>query len=683
MEVKELEKRLNIFMWAMTLIFAFLAAGLLNLQILNGDEYEAMAQGNRMRIVPTTAARGVFKDRYGRDLVNSRPSFTVSFYNANIPEEDRSYAFDELSDILQMPRFSQITGEDHTVGDGGRISAKFGPLAADSVVVTKTNTGEILSPLKIDTASGRIDLDTEKGVQVTLSYGYDTFENRIRSQGYKKFIPVRLKTDVDFKTVSLLEEKRLPGVTIEIEPMRNYLYGDLGSHIFGYVGEVNREELETLKEKGYRPGDLVGKMGLEKVLEGYLKGKDGGKQVVVTATGTPTSVLGEVDPIPGHTVNLTTDAKIQQVAEMSLREQLHKLQNDPYKPYPNAKRGAAVVLKVKTGEVIAMVSVPGFDPNMFARGITQREWNEIVESPLKPMVNQVIAGTNPPGSIFKMVTATAALEEKVTNEYESFFDPGVYWTILPKKDWKPGGHGIVNIVKAIAESCNIYFYEMGRRLGIDNLEKYTKMYGLGQLTGIELPGEKEGSIASKQYKIDHFTRPDDKVWYPAETLDAAIGQGYNSFTPLQVADYVAAVANEGYWMKPHLIKSIVSASGEVVLEKEPELGGEVTASPETFRIIKKGMRGVTSPGGTAYSVFANFPVEVAGKTGTAEWDTKMDSHGWFAAFAPIEDPEIAVVVFIEQAGSGGSTGGPVAKAVFETYFNLTDDKGRLEYMMQP
>ncbi|WP_422444563.1 penicillin-binding protein 2 [Thermoanaerobacterium sp. DL9XJH110] len=692
MDVKKLEKRLQVFTAVVVCVFIFLTTGLSMLQIVKGDEYEKLAQENRIRLIPITAPRGTFKDRFGRDLVNSRPSFTVSYMNVNSKKEEQEEVFKILSDILKIQPYTDVSNERYTIDENRKIYLNQVPvvdgngdgrLDSGDVRIVEESTGRKVVPLKVDFSSGEIEFDLKPGTVVLASYRYDTFKNKIRDQGYKKYMPVRLKTDVDFQTIARIEERRLPGVVIEVEPIRNYIYGNIGSHIYGYVGEINREELNALKDKGYRPGDLIGKMGLEKVLEPYLKGKDGGQQVEVTATGKPIKVLGTQEPVPGATVNLTIDARIQQVAENALREQMLKLQTDRHKPFPNAKRGAVVALNVKTGEILAMVSLPDFDPNMFARGITQKEWNELSRNPLKPMVNLAVAGTYPPGSVFKMVTATAALEKKVTTEKEYIYDPGVYWTIAPKKDWKPGGHGTVNIVKALAESCNIFFYEMGRRLGIDNIEKYARMYGLGNLTGIELPGEKAGTVASRKYKAAVFKRAEDKIWYPAETLDAAIGQGYHSFTPLQIADYVAAIANEGYWMKPHLIKSIVDASGKVILEKKPEVGGTVDVSKKTFEIIKKGMRQVVLPGGTAYSVFSDFPIPVAGKTGTAQWDLTKTPHGWFVAFAPFDDPEIAVVVFIEQAGSGGVTGGPVAKAILESYFHLNDNSSQEDYLVQP
>ncbi|MCF6096595.1 penicillin-binding protein 2 [Thermovorax subterraneus] len=679
MDVKKMEKRLHIFTWVAVGVFLFLSIGLFMLQIVHGVEYEKLAQENRIRIVPVTAPRGVFKDRNGKELVNSKPSYTVSYMNVNSTPSEQERVFKELSEILNIPEITRVVKERYTVGENGEIVLEKLPLQdisgdgkvdAGDIEVINERTQKSVNIKSIEVSTGKVILDAPKGEAVFVSYSYNTFKNKIRDLGYKRYMPVRLKTNVDMETVAKIEERRLPGVYIEVEPIRNYIYGSLAAHVFGYVGEINQEELKALRDKGYRPGDLVGKMGLEKVLETYLKGENGGRQVEVTATGKPIRTLGEKPAIPGATVNLTLDLKLQQVAEKALEEQLKKLQTDKRNPLPNAKRGAVVVLNVKTGEVLAMASYPSFDPNMFARGITQKEWESLASNPLRPMVNIAISEVYPPGSVFKMVTATAALEEKVTDENEKIRDRGVYWTIAPKKDWKPGGHGIVDMVKAIAESCNIYFYEMGRRLGIDTIEKYARMYGLGKPTGIELPGEKSGNVASREYKQKVFSRPEDKIWYPAETLDAAIGQGYHQYTPLQIATYISAIANEGYWMKPYLVKSIVDSKGNVVYERKPEVAGKVQVSKKTFEIIKRGMRGVVLPGGTAYSVFSDFPIAVGAKTGTAQWDVKKTPHGWFVAFAPFDDPEVAVVVFIEQAGTGGTTGGPVAKAVLSAYFNL-------------
>jgi len=687
--LKRMEKRIYIMTWMLLFIFLFLSSGLFLLQVVKGSDYEKMAEENRIRIIPVTAPRGIFKDRNGRILVNNKPSFTVSYTNVKSTEKERDEVFKELSEILNMPLITHVVNEQYTVNDKNEVvldklplvdSNSDGKVDEKDIKIIDQDTGSYISPAKMELDKGKLYFDgsVKPGTSLLISYSYNTFKNKIRDLGYKKYMPIRLKTNVDFETVARIEEKRLPGVVIEVEPIRNYIYGSEAAHIFGYVGEISKNELEALKDKGYRAGDLVGKMGLEKVLEPYLKGTNGGKQVEVNAFGKPIKVLGEIPPVPGDTIILTIDSELQRVAEKALQDQLLKLQTDKIKPFPNAKRGAVVVLNVKTGEVLAMASVPSFDPNMFARGLTAKEWEDLSNNPLKPLVNIAISETYPPGSVFKMITAIAALENNITNEKETIYDRGVYWTILPKKDWKPGGHGVVNMIKAIAESCNIYFFEMGRRLGIDLIEKYAKMFGLGQITGIELPGEKAGVVASREYKEKTFKKAEDKIWYPAETLDAAIGQGYHQFTPLQIACYISAIANEGYWMKPYIIKSIVDANGRTVFDSKPEIAGKVNVSKKTFEIVKQGMRGVVSPGGTAYGVFSNFPIPIAAKTGTAQWDLKKAPHGWFVTFAPYDNPEIAIAVFIEQAGSGGSTGGPVARAILEEYFHLNSNADAVE-----
>jgi len=379
MQIKKLHKRLNILLGAVIAIFVILTVGLSALQIVKGDEYEKLAEENRIRIIPITAPRGIFKDKNGRELVNNRPSFTVSYMSVKTDKETQEQVFAVLREILKIPLYTEVANEKHIVNEDKKITLSKLPLVdkngdgnmdISDITIVEESTGKALSPLKIDFNTGSITLDCKPDTAVLVSYNFDPLKNKVRGQSYR---PVRLKTDVDFQTVAEIEERRLPGVVIEVEPMRNYLYGSTASHIFGYVGEISQEELEAAKDKGYRPGDLIGKAGLEKVLEPYLKGVDGGQQVEVTASGKPIKVLGEKEPVSGYTVNLTIDIKLQQVAENKLKEQLIKLQTDKSNPYPNAKRGAVVVLNVKTGEVLAMASVPDYDPNMFARGITQKE----------------------------------------------------------------------------------------------------------------------------------------------------------------------------------------------------------------------------------------------------------------------------------------------------------------------
>lgn len=693
MDNKAVEKRFKIMTGIVFLIFAMLLIQLGNLQLVNADLYKRLSEGNRIRILPISAPRGNLIDRYGRVIATNRPGFTVSYLDMGNTDSEKEYVFETLSKILEIPRYTPIEEEKYTVPAQKSIRLKQRPIVdmngdgnldLDDVII-KSEEGNIIKPVKINYERGTVYLDIEPGKKIYISYVYDTIKNKIQEQGYKRFVPVRLKTDVSFETVARIEERRLPGVIIQVEPIRHYVYGETASHVIGYIGEINKNELEQYSDKNYSAGDYIGKEGLERVLELYLKGQDGGKQVEVTATGEFIRVLGEENAVPGNSVFLTLDLEIQKTAETALKEIMNKLQNDPYKPFPNAKKGAVVVMKVKTGEILALVSEPAFNPNLFAAGISQKEWEELSTDPLLPLFNRAVQGTYPPGSVFKMVTAAAALEKKVVTPTEIIdTNGGIYWTIAPKKcwAWQQGGHGRINIIEGLAKSCNIFFYEMGRRVGIDALEEYARKFGLGEKTGIELPREQTGTVAGRSYKEKIFTREEYKRWYPAETLDAAIGQGFHSYTPLQIARYVSAIANGGDLVKPYLVKKIVNPQGEVIEEKKPEILGHISISRETMDIIKKGMKAVVEPGGTAWGPLKGFPIPSAGKTGTAQWDIRYDNHGWFAGFAPYDDPEIAVVVFIEQAGSGGATGAPVARAIYEKYFKV-DTKEVKDYLIKP
>ena len=691
-EQKLINKRIKIINIAFVLVFAILFLQLINLQLVNAELYKKLSEGNRVRIIPIASPRGDFIDRYGKLIVTNRPGFTVSYLDMGSTAEEREYVFKSLREILDLPHFIYIDDEEYTVTNNRTIKLKQRPLGDrnsdeiidDNDIIIKNEEGKIIYPIKIDFNTNSIYLTLEPGEKIYVSYAYDNLKNKIIEQGYKKFIPVRLKTDVNFDAVAQIEEYDLPGVIIQAEPIRSYLYGETASHIVGYLGEINRSELEQFSEDNYKPGDYIGKEGLERVLEKYLRGQDGGRQVEVSAKGDFIRVLGHEEQIPGSSVFLTIDLEVQRTAEKALREMMYKLQNDPYKPYPNAKKGAVIVMNVKSGEVLALVSEPAFDPNLFVGGISKTDWEEL-NNPLKPLFNKAVQGTYPPGSVFKMITATAALETKSTTPKEIIDSRGgVYWTIAPKKcwAWKSGGHGRVNMITALAKSCNIYFYEMGRRAGIDALETYSRKFGLGEKTGIELPNEESGIVAARSYKEKVFKNASQKKWYPAETLDAAIGQGFHSYTPLQIARYISTIANNGKLVTPYLVKKIVNYEGEVILENKPKAPKDIGVSQETLNTIKEGMRAVVEPGGTAWGPFIGFPIAAAGKTGTAEWNSRYENHGWFASFAPYDDPEIAIVVFIEQAGSGGSTGGPIARAIYEQYFEI-NKKQIDDYLTKP
>ena len=478
------------------------------------------------------------------------------------------------------------------------------------------------------------------------------------------FEPVRLKIDVGQNIVAAIEERRseLPGVVVEILPVRNYVHNQMGVHVFGYVSEISEPELATMGDKGYRAGDLIGQSGLENKYDPFIKGTDGGSLIEVDVAGRMVQVLSKKEPIPGNNIVLTIDYRLQKAAEEALDEQLKFLQQQGGRR--NAKAGAVVVLNPKNGEVLAMVSRPAFDPNQFIGGISTKNWKAINDNPFHPMDNRAIAGEYPPGSTFKIVTGSAALELKKVSANEQIFDSGQHW-LVPKGNAAGEALGWINFHQALSMSDNVYFYEMGNRLGIDALEKYARLFGLGSYTGIDLPGESDGLVANRKYKELNYKED----WYLAETFDAAIGQGFQLATPLQMAVLMSEVANGGHRWRPHVVGKILSSKGELLKQAPIEETGHIDISPETLKLVRDGLRGVSEAGGTGAGVFANFPVPVAGKTGTAE-NPHGDDHGWFVAYGPFDDPRITVAVIIEQGGYGSSAAGPIARKILETAFNL-------------
>ena len=387
----------------------------------------------------------------------------------------------------------------------------------------------------------------------------------------------------------------------------------------------------------------------------------------VDAVGHPIRDQGKKAPIKGNSLQLTIDAKIQTLATRVLRENLERLQTLPYKPMLNAVAGAVVVLDINSGAVRALVSEPGYDPNIFVREkLSDVQWQELNDPILKPQLNRVLRGEYPSGSTFKMITAIAGLEKGVITPQDTINCTGFYWRVEPKRcwSWNRGGHGRVNLKRALAESCNIYFYDLGYRTGIQALTEYAALFGMGKPTGIDLhPSEEGGFLATPEWRREHFGEP----WQPGETLSAAIGQGFSTCTPLQMANYVAMIANGGIRYRPYLVDKVISPEGELIEDFTPEILDRVALAPETLTSVREGMQAVVEPRGTGYGTFVNCPVSVAGKTGTAE-NPHGDSHGWFVGYAPAQEPELVVAVLIEQGGGGSSAAAPVAREIFTAIY---------------
>ena len=471
------------------------------------------------------------------------------------------------------------------------------------------------------------------------------------------FDPIRIKSDVLPDIVTIIEEQKddYPGVVIEVLPIRDYIYGEYAAHVFGYVSEINEEELERRKDEGYKSGYIIGKFGLERIYDKDVRGVNGGDQVEVDVSGRPVQLLGRQSPVPGNDLILTIDKHIQEVAEQAVDAQLAIV---------HAHAAAAVVMNPQTGEVLAMVSRPAFNPNLFAGGISTQNWNVLNNNPYHPMDNKAITGEYPPGSTFKIVTGTAALAEHKVTPQEKIYDAGQHW-IIPKTNAAGEALGWINFQEAMAHSDNVYFYEMGNRLGIDALERYARMFGLGERTGIDLPYEAEGLVPNRKYKADNF---EDGEWYLSETFDAAIGQGFNLVTPLQAAMVMGEIAADGKRYQPHLVQRIVDVNGNTVREFQPKLLSELDVSPSIIRNVQDGLHQVTKIG-TAARVFAGFPIDIAGKTGTSENSQGRD-HGWFVAYGPYVNPNIVVAVIVEQGGFGSVSAVPIGRKILEAAFHL-------------
>lgn len=488
-------------------------------------------------------------------------------------------------------------------------------------------------------------------------------EGRRREQ----YIPV--KHDVDPETISRIIEARLdfPGVAVERYPVRSYPLGESAAHLFGHIGEIDQQELEIMRGSGYRLGDQVGKMGLEKTYETYLRGIDGLRIVKVDSVGNPQQVLEEIGYSPGQNLYLTIDLELQLEAETALRE--HMLWLREHTEYENAGSGAVVVIDPRSGAILAMVSYPQFDPNIFVGGTDQEVLTELFNDPLKPFNNRVTREVYMPGSTFKPVTIIAALEEGLTGPNQKFICTGtdrVHGTLF--NCWKTEGHDVLNLVEGLAFSCNMVLAELAREVGPDGIAKYARLLGFGSRTGLNLhPVEMAGLVGDPEYK--RGTK--DPRWYPIETVHLSVGQGFIQVTPLQLAQAFSLIANGGKYYQPWVVKRIESSEGRMVREFSPQMTREIPLQPSTLELVREGLEKVVAEG-TALGAFWDFPLEdipVAGKTGTAQIHGKED-FAFFASYAPADRPELVILVVVEEGGSGSTGAAPVARRLYETYFGL-------------
>jgi penicillin-binding protein 2 len=489
-------------------------------------------------------------------------------------------------------------------------------------------------------------------------------------EGRPEFEPVVVDERMDWSQVVALEthQLELPGVSLQVTPRRHYLYDSMAAHLLGYVGEVTVKDLNRLPD--YRMGDDIGKFGLERSWESTLRGDSGGQEIEVDSVGRRLRLLREIPERPGNSVVMTIDLDLQRVAEDAI----------------GARAGSLVAIDPNTGFILAMASHPSYNPNIFAGGIQSSAWHELITDPSHPLENRSIQGIYPPGSTFKVVDSIAGLMDRTLTPSTSYYCPGgLYFGNREYRCWRKQGHGNIVFHRAIVESCDVFFYDVGEHLGVDRIAAWAHALGLGKKTGIDLDNEKAGTIPSTDWKQRRF----HERWYPAETLSVAIGQGYVAVTPIQLAELAAEVANGGTFYKPQFVRQIDALDGSVVKSFPPIVENQTRIDPQVLAELRSAMADVVAaPNGTGKSARID-GITIAGKTGTAQvvkeaqgartketaLSDKNRDHGWFMAFAPVDHPKIAIACIIEHSGHGGSTAAPVVKAVMEKYFELNPPQG--------
>ena len=678
--MKFFENRILILYIIVGLISVVFIVQLFNLQILNGKEYREQSEKRMLRTETVVASRGEITDRNGIVLASSKLSFDVDLYRVRVTTQEQNETLAKLINIL--------------VSNGDEVYSSF-PI------------NEELNDFSFENEDAEkkwkeeMEIDENFSFEQTISYYIDKYDlseyshdrnTQIRMiqikyegnlNGYSLFNSVTVAKDISQESVAQIEEKKseLYGVNVVSVPKRYYPNGTLAAHIIGYVSKISDTEYSEKKEEGYTINSIIGKTGIEQAFEKYLKGKDGVVKAETDSQGNVSSESTTEEAVAGNSIALTIDYRLQKTAEESIENVIKKLQDGTLvgKKVPEASAGSVVVLDIETGETLAMASFPSYNINDMVSGMSASELNKLFNDPLNPMYNRAISGTYAPGSTYKMLVGIAGLKANAITLDEKILDPGIYPYGHKPKCWiytqYHRTHGYVNLEGAIKGSCNCYFYEVGRRIGIDEIIKTTKLFGLGQKTGIELYGESTGQIAGEK----------EEEWYLGDTLNAAIGQSSNLYTPIQLANYISAIANGGTLNKVSLIKNIKSSDdNEISLSEIEEFAKEFTGVDFESRdvgieqsyvdAIKRGMLSVTSEsGGTASIIFKNSNIQVAGKTGTSQVAGKQN-NGIFVGFAPYDKPKIAVVAIIEGGGEGTYTAN-VVKPIMEEYFKIsTEDK---------
>ncbi len=668
----------SLFIVLATVICVLVFAGrLFFLQVVKGDDYLLQSEKKLSRSIVVKAPRGEILDRYGRPLVTNRSSFTLKIDSVAWRDADKNAV------LLSLVSICNTHGNQYL----------------DSLPITKTAPFSYTYHIEenaqgekavVDflrkyewsdntTAEQLIDLICEENqVPDTLTpterRALAGIYYEMEQRTFNSSNPFVFAEDVSVPLVTEVKERsrELTGVMVDVDSVREY-QTPYAAHVLGRVGIIYKDEYPALAEKGYKMSDIVGKDGMERILEDYLRGTDGSREIETTSTGKVTGVLSADNPQPGNNCVLTLDIKLQEAAEKTLAAIVPKLRAEGSTNSrwggENAKGAALVVLDVRNGDTLALASYPSFSLADY-----NKNYNAMLNDPLRPMFNRAIGGTYPPGSTFKMVTSIAGLESGVITKNSIIDTKGIYTYYAPSYSpmcdvYKSYGriHGPINVKQALQVSCNYFFYDIGRIMGIDTLSSYAERLGFGKKTGIELSGEKAGQVASRQ-----LTEKRGDVWYPGQTLAAAIGQSETLVSPIQLAQYTATLANGGTQYEPHLLKSVKNPlDNTTIYEQKSEVTATMGFNDANLKAVQDGMQMVAmEEGGSAYAVFKDYPVKVAAKTGSAQ--APGGSHALFVAYAPADDPEIAVAIVVENGGQGSRIAS-CAKDIFDAYFTSDFD----------
>ena len=671
--------RYNILTVLIYVLGIILIARLFNLQIVHGAEYREESNTRLTRESVLEASRGAILDKTGATLVDSKIQFSLEMYKSKVDTATLNQSILNMINVLEKYETSyvdsfpiKIEPFEFTISEQELLSWKKSNKLSEDITAEQAF-------YKFKSKYG-IDTNNIQDARKIMAIRYEASQ-----KGYSSTKAIRIADNISREAVAEFSESsdKFVGINIVVEPVRQYTSGSLASHILGYAGKINSQEYEQRKST-YGSNDIIGKTGIEYVFEEYLKGKNGTKQIDMAVDGTTTAEYVSKEATAGSDVVLTIDANLQKVTEDALASNIQKIASGGFGKAYNAKAGACVVMNVNSGEVLAMASYPNYDPSDFVGGISTEAWNNYTNNAAKPLVDKAIQNSYSPGSTYKMVTAIAGLESGAINLNTKINNTGVYKKYgISMNCWYytdyHRGHGYLNVSEAIEKSCNYFFYETGDRMGIDKLAEFARYFGLGTKTGIELQGETAGVLADRETKKQKH--PDDQNWNPGNTLNASIGQGDNEFSPLQMARYISMLANGGHKIDVSIVKTIRNSDGSEASREEinkfvnKKLGLEEDTQEEKqlnqnyLNAVLQGMKSVTSDtGGTAYVRFKDFNISVGGKTGSAEAPNNQ-VHAWFVGFAPFENPEIAIVVMVENGGHGNYTA-EVVRDIMGEYFGM-------------